>query len=479
MRGATMSKHIGSIRNTHNLRHGCPKRIGSKITPSPTSRRIWTHPSVVALAEDQDPIARVVEAARDMVMQGMDAGWTGPPYDPFELAEKLHIAVRPANLRVDARTIVDPVSGEVGIEYNPSRPRARIRFSVAHELGHLLFPDVAEQVRHRTTSGAVENWTSGDDWQLEALCNVAAAEILMPSQTLTELGVERAYLDMPHLMDVRSHLQVSAEALLRRVVTLSPSRLTMFAAHRPNDASDEVPRLDYAEHAPVGSATPTIIPPADTCLGEFTAIGQTVSEEEEWGGTRVRIEAVGLPPYPGLRYPRVVGLLVPEAESEPPAPTLVEVEGDVFPLPETGVKQMVLHLVSNGARRWAGAFATKLADELPSAGRQYEEWARGHELPLDLGQAVLLDSLTEPAVCCLVAQEGYGRSAAPRIRYPALAAALEHAAEYAVDLGAHVHAPAIGTGRARGHWPVIRDQIDRSIARRGIPVTIHHLRQRP
>lgn len=411
-------------------------------------------------------------------MRGVDAGWSGPPYDPFDLAERLGVSVRPANLRVDARTILDPVSGEPGIEYNPSRPRSRVRFSVAHELGHLLFPDVAEQVRHRTATGAVENWTSGHDWQLEALCNVAAGEILMPSQTLAELGVESEYLDIRHLMDARARLEVSAEALLRRVVALSPRPLSMFAAHRPDDDPDEVPRLGYAEHAPGGPTTTAIDPPPDTCLRDCTAIGHMVSEEEVWGETAVRVEAVGLPPYPGRRYPRVAGLLVPLGGDEPPAPRLVEVEGDVFPLPDTGSRPMVLHLVSDAARRWSGVFAARLAEEAPTAARQYEQWARGRELPLELGQAVMLDSLTEPAVCCLVAQEGYGRSAAPRIRYPALAAALEQAAVHASELGAHVHAPAIGTGQARGHWPVIRDQIDRSIARRGIPVTIHRLRRR-
>ena len=33
--------------------------------------------------------------------------------------------------------------------YNPSRPRGRLRFSIAHEIGHTLFADVAPRFEER------------------------------------------------------------------------------------------------------------------------------------------------------------------------------------------------------------------------------------------------------------------------------------------------------------------------------------------
>ena len=70
-------------------------------------------------------------------------------------------------------------SGDAGrIEYNPNRPRERRRYSVAHEIAHTLFPDCAKRVRHRGSHHGKR--PGSDDWQLEALCNIAAAEILMP-----------------------------------------------------------------------------------------------------------------------------------------------------------------------------------------------------------------------------------------------------------------------------------------------------------
>ncbi len=432
----------------------------------------WTNPSVLLLASGSDPVKAVSEAARSLVLQGIDKGWTGPPYDPFELAHLLGILVRPANLRSDARTVIDATINKPIVEYNPSRPGGRVRYSVAHELGHLLFPDFSERVRQRTSGGAVAEWTKGDDWQLELLCNIAAAEILMPSQTLRDLGIE--YIDISHLMAVRSRLAVSSEALLRRVVAMASTPVTMFAARRVEEGAQTQLSLDYTVDAPVGAALRNPRIPADSSLWDCTAIGHTVSERERWEDTDVQIEAVGVSPYPGQRYPRIAGLLVDPVHEPERTPTFREVAGNVFPLPEHG-KQMVLHLVTNGARSWSGPFAGQLASELPAAARQFESWARTQELPLPLGHAQLLDSLTGPAVCCLIAQEGYGPSAVPRIRYPELAAALDRAGQYAVETGSSVHAPPLGTGQAQGHWPIIRDQIDRSIARRGVEVTIHHL----
>jgi Zn-dependent peptidase ImmA (M78 family) len=54
-----------------------------------------------------------------------------------------------------------------------------VRFSIAHEIAHTLFSDVAEQTRHR--GGAA---TTTDEWQLEMLCNLAAAEFVMPIGSL-------------------------------------------------------------------------------------------------------------------------------------------------------------------------------------------------------------------------------------------------------------------------------------------------------
>lgn len=113
----------------------------------------WTNESVLAFAGGRDPLGAIEEAARALVFEAVENGWEGPPFDPFELARILGIEVVPKDELRDARTV--PLGGgEVAIEYNPTRPRHRLRFSLAHEIAHALFQDVAKIARYRDNPAA-------------------------------------------------------------------------------------------------------------------------------------------------------------------------------------------------------------------------------------------------------------------------------------------------------------------------------------
>src|SRR5258708_13677369 len=133
----------------------------------------WTNKSVVGLAQGEDPVAVIERKARELVLRALDAGWEGPPFNPFAIADLLKIPIE-ANADVaDARTIA--TSTGLKIQFNPTQARERLRFSIAHEIAHTLFPDVADMPRHRGASAVIS-----DDWQLQMLCNLAAAEFQMP-----------------------------------------------------------------------------------------------------------------------------------------------------------------------------------------------------------------------------------------------------------------------------------------------------------
>src|SRR5262249_6210057 len=107
----------------------------------------WTHPSVSLFAHGEDPVVEVERRAPELALRAMDEGWTGPPFDPFWLAEWLRIPLEARGDIPDARLVP---SGQASVlQYNPMRPRGRLRFSVAHEIAHTLFPDHAERVRNR------------------------------------------------------------------------------------------------------------------------------------------------------------------------------------------------------------------------------------------------------------------------------------------------------------------------------------------
>src|SRR6202022_2425597 len=203
---------------------------------------------------------------RDRVFRAFEAGWSGPPYDPFSLAALLGIEVAPSKDVVDAQ-ILTGKGGALRIVFNPDRPAARINYSVAHELGHSIFPDCAEIVRNRIRhSGATR-----DEWQLEMLCNIAAAEILMPVGTLR---TEDLRPEVDRLLELRQRYAVSSEAVLLRMLRLTSANCLGFVAGRDPDPVAGHYRIDYALGSPswqLPTKAGLSLPPKSV-VSQYTAI---------------------------------------------------------------------------------------------------------------------------------------------------------------------------------------------------------------
>src|SRR6516225_1895758 len=136
-------------------------------------------------------------------------------------------AVRPLRAGESSQPAGHPTRGHPGRPNGPcgSRPPpdrvqskptpGRLRFSIAHEIAHTLFPDCQQHVRNRAARAHMKD----DDWQLEMLCNVAAAELLMPIGSFPDLKDKALSVDA--LMALQRQYDVSTEALLLRVVRLT------------------------------------------------------------------------------------------------------------------------------------------------------------------------------------------------------------------------------------------------------------------
>jgi O-acetyl-ADP-ribose deacetylase (regulator of RNase III) len=430
----------------------------------------WTNSSVRALAGDSDPVEVLSAKVRERIFHAFEEGWLGPPYDPFRLAALWGIEVAPSKDVVDAQ-IFTAKGGALRILFNPDRPPGRINYSVAHELGHSLFPDCAEIVRHRIKhTGATR-----DEWQLEMLCNIAAAEILMPVGTLRREDLDPA---VDRILELRKRYAVSSEAVLLRMLRLTPSKCLGFVARREPDSGFGHYKVDYAIgsgswQSPLHTGWPL---PANSVVSQCTAIGFTAKGIERWFDSTSdwKVEAVGIPPYPGRTYPRVVGIVRPTNRVESSKPEITYLRGDATKPRGTGLR-ILAHIVSNRALVWGAGFGRALRKKWPKVQDEFAKWAVGHHDDFQLGNIRLSQVDDSLVVAHLVAQHGVGPSKTPRVRYGAIEECLRKLAEFAVTHDASVHMPRIGTGEAGGSWDIIGEIVEDTLCERKINVTVYDL----
>lgn len=424
----------------------------------------WTNKSALALASGGNPISAIQRAARNLVLRAREAGWEGPPYNPVKIVELLG-ARTSANANIaDARLLV--TSSGPTIEFNPQQPRERVRFSIAHELAHMLFPDWREEVRNRSA-----DFRTPDDWQLEMLCNIAASEFVLPIGSLPA-AMEVAPIE--ELMRERRRYDVSAEAFLIRLAKVAETPISVFFASPIGEESERRYRVDYAVPSPLAPFLHVegVVLPAESAAHNCTAIGHTDRAVESWfAGSDTAIEFVGIPGYPGSRYPRVAGVVRFGSTQFGKSP-IRYVHGNILD-PLGGEPKIICQLVNDRAMKWGGGVARNFARKYPQAELKYTQLFIHLTAGQRLGRALIVELDEGVSLASIVAQEGFGPSLFPRVRYGALQAGLREVAEHAKQIGAGVHMPKIGTGSAGGDWGIIEEIIEDELVRMGLAVTVY------
>lgn len=433
--------------------------------------RYWTNSSVLQFAGGLDPFALITEKAKEVVLKAIQAGWQGPPFDPFKLASLLQIPTIPREDVLDAR-ILPTSSHRLQIEFNPNRQRGRTRFSIAHEIAHTLFPDCIESTRNRSRKSE----TVDDDWQLELLCNIAAAEFLMP--TGGEID-SKTRVNIDNIMRLQKQFDVSTEAISMRLAKLTLEPCTVIAAARIADSENMgAYRIDYS----IPSRTSTVDVPRglviqDKVFSQCTAIGYTAKGRERFTSkfSDLYVECVGIPPYPGKKYPRVIGIAC-QVDSATTAAglSIVSLRGNALEPRGTGPR-IIAQIVNDKTPNWGAGFARAVRTKFPSVQEEFREWCMKNPNNLSLGNIHVSRVSEDFYMVSMIAQHGYGESTKPRIRYAALRDCLRKLEELAVNKTATVHMPRIGTGYAGGNWPFISELIDEVLVRNGISVTVYTL----
>lgn len=126
-----------------------------------------------------------------------------PPVDLEALASSLGVAeIVYANLIEDGRTTWE--NGRPRVTLRSDRPATRTRFTLAHEIGHVLV-DSDKMVAHRTHGLAQDD--------LETLCDWIAASILMPRDWVSTYSTRDRYtLSLLRLMAHRANVSLAAAA---------------------------------------------------------------------------------------------------------------------------------------------------------------------------------------------------------------------------------------------------------------------------
>ena len=122
--------------------------------------------------------------------------WMPPPFEPDLLAGVLGISVHMDAVPREWDALRIPIGEQARIICNAAvRSPGRRRFSVAHEIAHTFFCNGTETYHLRTKSRE-RYYRTEEARQLEHLCDLGAAELLMPeehvSKCLSRIGLRAA-----------------------------------------------------------------------------------------------------------------------------------------------------------------------------------------------------------------------------------------------------------------------------------------------
>jgi len=106
------------------------------------------------------------------------------------------------------------------ILYHPAVTSPRVRFSIAHELGHFYIPEH----RDLLLTGKSHNSKPGfiSDKKLEREADEFASYLLVPENYLKKLIWSKKFLSLKELLGLANELQVSATAMVIRYVRMTP-----------------------------------------------------------------------------------------------------------------------------------------------------------------------------------------------------------------------------------------------------------------
>jgi Zn-dependent peptidase ImmA (M78 family) len=432
----------------------------------------WKNESIKTLIEssfEKDPVELIRERARELVIKAFNIGWEGPPFDPIKLAEILGYKIMPNEAILDARILPDGKSSFI-IEYNPYQRESRINFSIAHEIGHTLFPDCNDKIRNR------ENTKESESWEVEFLCNIAASEILLPYAEFTN-EANSVPLNLDSLLQIANTYKASIESVFLRFCEVVDKPCSIILAAFTNLDQKEL-IVEYSKSSKksdINIERGFIIPNASKvydCLNS----GWTAYSLEKWGifnNLEYNLYAIGLPPVKTKHNGRVGILAVPKDVSEEINGHIYMVNGDATK--PRGLGNKIIAQVINTSGGLGFGFGKSMSKAWPESKKAVLNWIKDKN-DFILGNSKLTKLSNDTFVFQMIAQKGiFPKGDTIPLKYDSLRECLLELAVEAKRINASVHMPQIGAGQAKGDWRIIEGMIYDILISNGISVTIYVL----
>lgn len=196
-------------------------------------RRRWFSPaarSLMALTRMDDPRVAMVQRAEDLLQE---AEVTRPPVELEPVASYQNVRRVEAVPMPGAGRLI-PEGDGFRIQVNERHSRSKQRFSAGHEVSHTLVPSYQAWPRR------VEDAVTGlfqQDQEEEYLCDLGAAELLMPMALFRPLAAAQGF-SLDTLETLRHDFRASREATAIRLVQteLWPCAMAIWhEAHKPSE----------------------------------------------------------------------------------------------------------------------------------------------------------------------------------------------------------------------------------------------------
>lgn len=171
-----------------------------------------------------------------------------PPYDLEQIAAVLGATVRYASLGYAGR--VNHVTGEIVV--SGRRTNGRTRFSIAHELGHLVWRQVVDKVVHKGWGTFLSRWQHTTF--RERLCDQFAAELLMPASDLKRAAQEASKRGMDLAKYLAKQFGTSITASVIRMIALGEPYIAVWWRYRDLPNKPKQLRIVWSRKPPEARA---------------------------------------------------------------------------------------------------------------------------------------------------------------------------------------------------------------------------------